>query len=51
MFYGVFEGRGVDARLVYDPDENRWIPKPQSSLHGYGEVMGWLSRWLGSGET
>jgi dipeptidyl aminopeptidase/acylaminoacyl peptidase len=49
--YGVLKARGIDARLVYYPDEHHWILKPQNSLHWYGEVLGWLARWLGSGET
>jgi dipeptidyl aminopeptidase/acylaminoacyl peptidase len=42
--YGVLKARGVDARLVYYPDENHWILKPQNSLHWYGEFLGWLRR-------
>ncbi|MCL4818135.1 MAG: S9 family peptidase [Vicinamibacteria bacterium] len=45
-FYGVLQAKGVPARLVYYPDENHWILKPQNSRHWYGEVHGWLARWL-----
>jgi len=31
--------------VVY-PQENHWILKPQASRHWYGEVLGWLKRWL-----
>jgi dipeptidyl aminopeptidase/acylaminoacyl peptidase len=44
--YGVLTAKGVPARLVYYPDENHWILKGQNSRHWYGEVMGWLERWL-----
>ncbi|HEY7412699.1 MAG TPA: S9 family peptidase [Vicinamibacteria bacterium] len=44
--YGVLKAKGVPARLVYYPDENHWILKPQNSRHWYGEVLGWLARWL-----
>lgn len=47
--YGVLQARGVPARLVYYPDENHWVLRPQNSLHWYGEVLGWLSRWLDAG--
>jgi dipeptidyl aminopeptidase/acylaminoacyl peptidase len=47
--YGVLTTKGVPARLVYYPDENHWILKGQNSKHWYGEVLGWLARWLGSG--
>lgn len=44
--YGVLKAKGVDARLVYYPDENHWILSPQNSVHWYGEVLGWLARHL-----
>ena len=44
--YGVLTAKGVPARLVYYPDENHWILKGQNSTHWYGEVLGWLARWL-----
>lgn len=44
--YGVLKAKGVPARLVYFPDENHWILKPQNSLAWYGEVHDWLARWL-----
>jgi len=45
--YGVLTAKGVPARLVYYPDENHWILKPQNSRHWYGEVLGWLAKYLG----
>jgi dipeptidyl aminopeptidase/acylaminoacyl peptidase len=44
--YGVHQAKGVPARLVYFPDENHWILKPQNSRLWYAEVLGWLARWL-----
>lgn len=44
--YGVLKAKGVDARLVYYPDENHWILKPRNSIHWYGEVLDWLDRYL-----
>ena len=44
--YGVLTTKGVPARLVYYPDENHWVLKGQNSMHWYGEVLGWLARWL-----
>ncbi|MFP5331696.1 MAG: S9 family peptidase [Acidimicrobiia bacterium] len=46
-FYGVLTAKGVDARLVYYPDENHWILSHGNSVHWYGEVTGWLDRYLG----
>ncbi len=45
--YALLKARGVEARLVYYPDEGHWILKPQNSLHWYGEVADWLERHLG----
>ncbi len=46
--YGVLKAKGVPARLVYYPDENHWILKPQNARHWWGEVLGWLAKYLGS---
>jgi dipeptidyl aminopeptidase/acylaminoacyl peptidase len=45
--YGILQAKGVEARLVYYPDEGHWILKPQNSLHWYGEFLGWLERHIG----
>ena len=37
--------QGVPARLLYFPDENHWVLKPQNSIQWHGEVMDWLTRW------
>ncbi|HYK42315.1 MAG TPA: prolyl oligopeptidase family serine peptidase, partial [Thermoanaerobaculia bacterium] len=44
--YGVLTAKGVPARLVSYPDENHWVLKPQNSKHWYGEVLGWLAKYL-----
>lgn len=44
--YGTLTAKGVPARLVCYPDENHWILKGANSKHWYGEVLGWLDRWL-----
>ncbi len=44
--YGVLTARGVPARLVAYPDENHWVLKGTNAKHWYGEVLGWLARWL-----
>ena len=45
--YGVLKAKGVPARLVYFPDENHWVLKPQNSQLWYREVHAWLKRYLG----
>jgi dipeptidyl aminopeptidase/acylaminoacyl peptidase len=38
--------RGVPARLLYFPDENHWVLKPQNSIQWHNEVLGWLTGWI-----
>ncbi|MBM4175045.1 MAG: S9 family peptidase [Ignavibacteria bacterium] len=44
--YGVLKGKGVDARLIYYPNENHWILTPQNSIYWYKEVHDWFARYL-----
>jgi dipeptidyl aminopeptidase/acylaminoacyl peptidase len=44
--YGVLRSKGVEARLVYYPDEGHWILSPANSIHWYGQVTEWLDRYL-----
>ena len=43
-YYNTLKARGVDARLLWFPDENHWILKPQNSRQWYGEVLEWLEK-------
>jgi len=43
-YYNTLKARGVDARLLWFPDENHWILKPANSRQWYGEVHAWLAR-------
>jgi dipeptidyl aminopeptidase/acylaminoacyl peptidase len=47
--YGVYKGKGVDARLVYYPNENHWILSPQNSIYWYDELYNWLERFIRPG--
>lgn len=44
-YYNTLRAKGVPARLVYFPDENHWILKPQNSRLWYKEFFEWLGRW------
>ena len=44
--YNIYKAKGVDARLVYFPDENHWVLKPRNSLVWNREVHAWLERYL-----
>ena len=43
-YYNTLQARGVESRLLWFPDENHWILKPQNSRQWYGEVLDWLAR-------
>ncbi len=43
-YYNTLKARGVDARLLWFPDENHWILKPRNSKQWYGEFFDWLAR-------
>ena len=38
--------KGVPSRLVYFPDENHWVLKPQNSVEWYREVEAWMKTWI-----
>ncbi|MBM4069783.1 MAG: S9 family peptidase [Planctomycetes bacterium] len=50
-YYNTLRQKGVPTRLVYFPDENHWILKPQNSRLWHREVFGWLERYIGTGPT
>jgi dipeptidyl aminopeptidase/acylaminoacyl peptidase len=43
-YYNTLKALNVDARLLWYPDENHWILKPQNSRLWYGEFFDWLRR-------
>ena len=44
QYYHTLKAKGVPARLVYFPDENHWILKPQNSQRWYREFFDWIAR-------
>ena len=46
--FTALQRRGIPSKLVVFPDENHWVLKPQNSIQWYGEVFGWMNRWLGA---
>lgn len=47
--FRTLQHRGVDSRLVYFPDENHWILKPNNSLYWYGQVRQWIEKYAPPG--
>ncbi len=43
--FNTLQKRGVPSKLVYFPDENHWVLKPQNSLFWYKTVREWLAQY------
>ncbi len=41
-YYNALKARGIEARLLWFPDENHWILKPRNSRLWYSEFFAWL---------
>ena len=46
--YGAAQLRHIPSELLYYPDENHWVLKPQNSVQWYATVEAWMKRWLGN---
>ncbi|HVO90233.1 MAG TPA: S9 family peptidase [Casimicrobiaceae bacterium] len=51
QYYNSLKAKSVAARLLYFPDENHWILKPQNSRLWYGEFFAWLARYAKGGSV
>jgi dipeptidyl aminopeptidase/acylaminoacyl peptidase len=49
QYYDTLKAKKVPTRLVYFPDENHWILKPQNSRLWYGDFFEWLGRYAPGG--
>jgi len=47
--FNTLQTRGVPSKLVYFPDENHWVLKPQNSLFWYKTVREWLEQYVPAG--
>ena len=50
-YYSTLRINGVPTRLVYFPDENHWILKPQNARLWQREFFAWLDKYVGHGPT
>ena len=50
-YYNTLRVKGVPSRLVFFPDENHWILKPQNSTLWYKEFLDWCARHTGGAVT
>jgi len=44
--FTALQRRGIPSMLLYFPDENHWVLKPQNSILWHKTVIGWLDKWL-----
>ena len=49
--FNALQRLGVVSKLLYFPDENHWVQKPQNSRLWHRTVLDWLDRWTGSART
>lgn len=48
--FTALQRRGIPSQLLYYPDENHWVLKPQNSIQWHNTVKDWLLRWTAAGQ-
>ncbi|MFQ6114668.1 MAG: S9 family peptidase, partial [bacterium] len=49
--FTALQRNGIPSKLLYFPDENHWVLKPQNSIQWHETVIGWLDQWVKGGGT
>jgi dipeptidyl aminopeptidase/acylaminoacyl peptidase len=44
--FNALQRLGIPSKLLYFPDENHWVLKPNNSILWHETVIGWLDKWL-----
>ncbi|MBN1805273.1 MAG: S9 family peptidase [Sedimentisphaerales bacterium] len=44
--FNALQRLGIPSKLLYFPDENHWVLKPNNSILWHETVIGWLDQWL-----
>ncbi len=47
--FRTLQSKGIESRLIYYPDENHWILKPNNSVYWYNEVEQWMGQFAEPG--
>ncbi|GGI79882.1 alpha/beta hydrolase family protein [Shewanella gelidii] len=47
--FRTLQTKGIESRMIYFPDENHWILKPNNSIYWYNEVKKWNARFAEPG--
>ena len=45
--FTALQRQGIDSKLLYFPDENHWVLKPQNSVQWHDTVNAWLKQHIG----
>jgi len=45
--FTALQGRGIESKFLYFPDENHWVLKPQNSVLWHDTVNAWLKAHIG----
>ena len=45
--FTALQRKGIESKLLYFPDENHWVLKPQNSILWHDTVNDWLKRHIG----
>jgi dipeptidyl aminopeptidase/acylaminoacyl peptidase len=43
--FTALQGKNIPSQLLYFPDEDHWVLKPQNSLQWHEAVEAWLNKW------
>lgn len=43
--FNALQRRGIPSKMLFFPDENHWVLKPQNSLHWHATVLDWIQQW------
>jgi len=46
--FNALQRLGIPSKLLYFPDENHWVLKPNNSILWHETVLGWLNQWVGN---
>ncbi|WP_394203231.1 prolyl oligopeptidase family serine peptidase [Shewanella waksmanii] len=47
--FRTLQSRGIESRMIYFPDENHWIMKPNNSIYWYNQVEDWMTKFAEPG--
>jgi len=47
--FRTLQTRGIESRMIYFPDENHWIMKPNNSIYWYNQVEDWMNKYAEPG--